>query len=109
MTPKSVARKKWIAENPEKYEVIRKRAKLKWHYGITLEEFNRILEKQGGRCAICGTTESGGRHNTFHVDHCHGSNRVRGLLCLNCNRGIGYFHDNVETLKNAAKYLRRFK
>lgn len=109
MTPKSLARKKWIEENPERYEVIRKRAKLKWHYGITLEEFNQLLEKQGGRCAICGTDKPSGRHNSFHVDHCHGTNKVRGLLCSNCNQALGLFNDNIDALRNAAKYLRRFK
>lgn len=69
-------------------------AKLKQHaanlrkFKITPADFDRMLEEQGGRCAICGTTEPRGR-GRFHVDHDHTSNVVRGLLCTACNTGLG--------------------
>ncbi|MDQ4024250.1 MAG: endonuclease VII domain-containing protein, partial [Actinomycetota bacterium] len=53
----------------------------------------------GGLCAVCGVAEP------KHVDHCHGTDEVRGLLCLNCNQGIGRFEDDVETLRRAIVYL----
>jgi hypothetical protein len=57
--------------------------------------------QQGGVCAVCGTSEP------EHVDHDHGSGQVRGILCFNCNRGLGYFGDELETLYLAADYLER--
>lgn len=79
---------------------------LKKNYGITLEDYERMLAEQKGVCAICGTTESGGRSDNFHVDHCHATGNVRGLLCVNCNRGIGHFNDDPTLLEAAAAYLR---
>lgn len=78
-------------------------------YGITLDEYNEMSESQGHVCAICGNAETsyyGKTLKSLAVDHCHQSNAVRGLLCSACNRGLGFFRDNPETLLNAANYLR---
>lgn len=80
----------------------------KRQYGLTVDEIAEKLAAQDGRCAICGTTEAGGRHNVFAVDHDHGTGAVRGMLCNNCNIGIGYLGDSPETLDAAAAYLRRY-
>ena len=64
--------------------------KLEKLYGITQEGYNELFIKQNGRCAICGTTDTG-RHNYFDVDHCHETGKVRGLLCNRCNRALGRF------------------
>jgi hypothetical protein len=80
----------------------KKNTNLKRLYGISLEEVNRLMEKQGKSCAICKLPFNGG---TGHVDHCHTTDRVRGLLCNNCNNGLGRFMDNPEYLKNAITYL----
>jgi len=74
-------------------------------YGITVEDYAAMSDRQGGQCAVCSTTEPGGR-GRFHVDHCHESGTVRGLLCTRCNTGLGQFGDDVETLQNAINYLR---
>ena len=74
-------------------------------YRMTVEQWNAMLEEQGGGCAICGTTEPRGQFNQFHVDHCHDGGHVRGLLCDGCNRGLGYFKDNSERLIAAAAYV----
>ena len=73
-------------------------------FGITLERFRELKESQGGRCAICRADEPGG-HGTFHVDHCHETGVVRGLLCYRCNVGLGYFKDDPETVARAFTYL----
>ena len=86
--------------------------------GITLAQFNALLERQNFRCAICGTDKHGGKYNHWQVDHDHnccpnkfgGQARscgkcVRWLLCLSCNRLLGYARDNIETLKTAIIYL----
>ena len=76
---------------------------LKCNYDISLEEYNDLLNKQNGVCAICEKACSTGRR--LCVDHDHKTNKVRGLLCLNCNRGIGNFKDSISTLRNATAYL----
>ena len=76
-------------------------------YGITLEEYERILQEQKCKCAICGTIRPGAIIKRFHIDHCHKSNKVRGLLCENCNRAIGQLQDDPTILRKAAEYLER--
>ena len=79
---------------------------LKRRYGITLAEYDQMFEDQNGKCAICGTTEPGGRNGRFHVDHNHVTGVVRGLLCHHCNTALGKFGDDEATLQRAIDYLR---
>jgi hypothetical protein len=76
-------------------------------YGITLEQATQLLIKQFGQCLICNKEISVeiGVPNTAHVDHCHDSGAVRGLLCSHCNTGLGLFGDNRQNLLNAVRYL----
>ena len=86
---------------------VKKNGHLSGDYGITLEKYNEIFEKQGGKCAICGSENSGSKTTKyFFVDHDHSTGKVRGLLCCKCNFGIGQFNDDIELLKNAIKYLK---
>jgi hypothetical protein len=99
--------KEWAAKNPVKH----KNQRLLANYGITLEQYEAMLLSQGGGCAICGAKSCvdrdprSGKPRKLHVDHCHASGRVRGLLCSNCNKGIGLFADVPERLRAAAAYL----
>ena len=68
-------------------------------YGIDEVQLNRLLEAQRGLCAICEEQPA------QHVDHCHDSGKVRGLLCFNCNGALGRFEDDPEILKRAIEYL----
>lgn len=70
------------------------------NYGLTVDQWDRMLVRQGGRCAIC-------LEPTYDlcVDHCHDSGKVRALLCAQCNRGLGMFADEPARLRAAAKYL----
>lgn len=88
------------------YEIERK-SKLKKAYGVSVEDYDRMLKEQGGGCAICSATVPGERTKYFTVDHCHATGKVRGLLCVKCNRGLGLFNDHVQRLQNAAEYLKR--
>jgi hypothetical protein len=77
-------------------------------YGIDHAEYQRLLDLQGGGCAICGSTETkDSRGIRLHVDHCHATGKVRGILCAQCNMGLGKFHDEPARLELAAAYLRR--
>lgn len=80
---------------------------LKRHYGITLDEFNTLLNSQDGACAICKTSNWPGKGKKPHVDHCHNTGKIRGLLCNLCNVGLGAFKDNEGFLANAVNYLKK--
>lgn len=82
-----------------------RRYMLKRKYGLTEDGFAELLASQGGGCAICGTTEPGGRAQQFHVDHHHETGTVRGILCTNCNSGLGQFKDDPSLLEAAVRYL----
>lgn len=75
-------------------------------YGLTLDQYNQLLDAQDNKCVICGIEDPGGK-GRFHVDHCHATGQIRGLLCHNCNLMLGHSRDNVETLRSAARYLER--
>jgi hypothetical protein len=81
----------------------KKNTNLKIKYGLTLEEFNSLLESQSFGCAICRVELTGGKDT--HIDHCHETKRIRGLLCNSCNNGIGRFKDSPKLLKCAITYL----
>ena len=100
------AQKRWRERNKERHADQTARAKLMHKYGITMDDFDAMLEAQDGRCAICPATRPGGR-GAWHVDHCHDTGIVRGLLCSNCNRGMGLLGDDPATLRAAADYLER--
>jgi hypothetical protein len=82
-----------------------KKYMLKAIYGLSLEDFNSMMEGQGGACAICGTRNWGKTGPS--VDHNHETGAVRGLLCNQCNSGLGMFRDNPGTVKLAVAYLER--
>ena len=90
-------------KRPYNYEYD-KNQKLKAAYGIGYAEYKNMLAAQNDCCAICGTDSTGVR-KAFHVDHCHTTGVVRGLLCGNCNSGIGNLRDDVDLLKRAIIYL----
>lgn len=73
-------------------------------YGLTVEQYDAMLAAQGGVCAICVYSPLTGK--PLHVDHDHRTNKVRGLLCGNCNTALGMFEDDPETLTSAIAYLK---
>lgn len=74
--------------------------KLTKNYGIDSKDYDRMFESQEGACKICRK-----QSRQLHVDHCHDSGKVRGLLCINCNNGLGRFKDNTQYLESAKQYL----
>lgn len=85
---------------------------LKNKYGITEDDYIKMLNEQNGVCAICGKPElmkaRNGLPAPLYIDHDHKNNRVRKLLCSKCNSGIGMFHDSPDLLIRAAGYLRKY-
>lgn len=102
-----------IARQKSRYDKKKQlKHRLKCVYKITLEEFNEILNKQDNKCAICGMKETIKNKwglKQLAIDHNHETGKVRGLLCDRCNRGLGYFKENTDSLLKAILYLRRNK
>ncbi len=100
--------KRWAAANPEKRRAIARKAGRKNvrknRYGISLPVFYAMLQQQGGCCAACSVTLEAESRFT-HVDHCHKTGRVRGLLCLHCNAALGYLKDDAQKIKGLLRYL----
>ena len=80
---------------------------MKRNYGLDFSEYNKMLEKQNGVCAICSSTPPDHHKKRLNIDHCHASGRVRGLLCDACNRAIGLLKDSPELMLKAISYLAR--
>lgn len=83
---------------------------LKNTYGISQTEYEALESSQESKCAVCGG--EGFKMKEVHfkklvVDHCHSTNKVRGLLCHNCNRALGLLKDNIDVLQNAINYLNK--
>jgi hypothetical protein len=86
------------------------RDRIKYHYGIELHEFKKMLEDQNGRCAICEKPERAmvnGKVKPLSVDHNHATGKVRELLCSHCNHALGHMCESPELLEKAAAYLRK--
>lgn len=97
--------KAWNERNKNR----RRDKELKRLFGVGQDWFNDRLSDQHGVCAICGNPETAKRSGKIvclAVDHCHASGKNRGLLCMSCNTGLGYFKDSCETLLSAVSYLR---
>lgn len=85
---------------------------LKKFFGLTVLDFQKLLAEQDNRCGICLRPfdlerSARGKDSTPHVDHCHQTGRVRGLLCNSCNVSLGRFGESVETLQRAVAYLQK--
>lgn len=75
-------------------------------FGISIDEYNNLLEIQNGVCAIC---KNFNKEKNLAVDHDHETGKIRGLLCSRCNLGIGQFNDNIQLLSDAISYLENYK
>lgn len=111
-------REKYVAQKRRKYHEVRsdparrtiekeRRARLRLlhRYGLTGEQYDRLLVKQGGGCAVCAIDCGTKTNPTLHVDHNHTTGKVRGLLCQNCNTAIGSFREDPALLLRALAYL----
>ena len=110
-------KREWSKNNRDKYKLYRKEVSpeasrkyiIKVTYNITWDEYVSLYNEFGGKCGICGEELSLLKTKdtmTAHIDHCHTTNKVRGILCRSCNRGIGYLRDDPELLTKASDYLK---
>lgn len=97
--------KNWAEESRERQRATNRRTTLRRWFGITEDDYDRILAEQGGGCAICGDTKPDKRRRRLYVDHCHETKMIRGLLCGKCNSGIGMFRDDPGLLMAAIAHL----
>lgn len=126
----NAGKRKWEQENPERHRAARQRhyqrhkdrvraSNLKHHHGLTLEQYDEMVKRQGGLCALCREPEIRCRKNgaiyRLHVDHDHNccegkgcGKCVRALLCSRCNIGLGLFRDRADLLAKAIEYLSAF-
>ena len=98
-SPRGKATIKKYNQTPKGKLILRKTHLLR-NYGITLEDYDKMYNSQQGKCAICKDT-----YEILCIDHDHTTNKIRGLLCDKCNRGIGYLKESKEIFINAIKYL----
>jgi hypothetical protein len=96
--------KLWGAKNPERRKAICRSYQRRKSFGIDSSEYIRMHEKQDFACAICGVRDL---YRRLDIDHDHETNKIRELLCSNCNNGLGRFQDSAELLRKAAEYLER--
>lgn len=97
-----IANKQYDKDNP-----IKTRAKVLKRRGMTLESYEKMFNEQQGRCAICLSTDPGKKRKHLVVDHCHKTGKIRGLLCVVCNVGLGHFKDSPSLLHTAMLYLNK--
>jgi len=103
--PSCVAAREKYRNKPEVKQRMRNR-RLMQEYGITNEDYEKMLEDQDFRCAGCGIHQNE-TDKKLHVDHCHDTGVVRGILCGNCNRALGLVKDSQKTLLSLHAYLEK--
>lgn len=91
--------KEWRKNNPH----LVRNTMYKYKYGITLEQYEKMVQERQGLCDICQLEQK------LYVDHCHDTNKVRGLICNSCNKALGLFYDSLVNLNRAINYLTIFK
>jgi len=98
--------KEWRARNSEKVDVQKLKARCK-RYGISVSDYMAAIARQDNCCACCGEPFRLGEKRQAHVDHDHKTGKIRDILCIGCNTGLGCFKDSPELLRKAIRYLSR--
>lgn len=97
----------WNKANPERARALRLKANLKHKYGITPADFSRMVTEQAAQCACCRDALDFLRPHTIHIDHCHATGRIRGVLCHSCNKMLGHAKDEIKRLAAAIEFFAR--
>jgi len=99
--------RRWREQNYERSIYLSRRRDLKRFYGLTIDDYDRMLAEQHGRCAICDIEANDSPKGRLQVDHCHTTGKVRGLLCFLCNSAVGKLRDDSGLMEAAAAYVKR--
>jgi len=99
---------RYAQQNPEIMKQKDRKNMLKRFWNMTTEQYDSMLQKQNGTCAICDKTESN-PHKRLCIDHDHTTGKIRGLLCDNHNRAMGLFKDSIADMQKAIEYLKKHK
>lgn len=91
---------KWGRKNKHKHYCY----DIKYKHKIESSEYEKKVEQQENKCALC-LESNDGKKRKLHLDHCHVTGKIRGLLCMRCNMGLGFFKDSVELCKRVLTYL----
>ena len=104
--------KKWLETHQEQYKRVKQKYQRKHQFintlkrkNLTPEKFHKMLSEQDGKCLICRLPQV--NNKMLFIDHNHKTGKVRGLLCVRCNSGLGHFKENVRLLSRAIQYLKR--
>lgn len=93
----------WRSKNPDRQHA----TEIKRHYKLSIEKYNELLTKQKMKCVICDRQHDPSlKRGRLYVDHNHETGAVRGLLCANCNKGLGCFNEDLISLEQAIAYLK---
>ena len=95
---------RWKSTGNKRCRIKTRSYQLKTHYGITLEDFDIIFKLQSNSCKICKNKNITGKN--WHVDHCHKTGKIRGILCQKCNQALGMVYDDISILEKMIEYLK---
>jgi len=95
------------AREPERKAALLNARRLRT-FGVSTADYDKMFKEQNGVCFICNKPQRKKIHKHLFIDHCHTTNKVRALLCNNCNTGIGMFEESIQTMKDAIAYLELF-
>jgi hypothetical protein len=98
------AQRRWVENNPERSKELSRKQHLKRKFGLSVEEYAKMLASQNGVCSLCENSCATGY--SLAVDHDHNTGKIRGLLCKNCNTALGLLKENVETMTKAIDYIK---
>jgi hypothetical protein len=109
--PMTNERRAYLRAYNESHKERRRASQIAKRYNVPLEQAKKLAERVLGKCDICGKRpfSNGKRTLNLHVDHCHSTNKVRGVLCPSCNSGIAFLKDSPKIIENALKYIEKFK
>ena len=91
----------------DKTQRTQKKDSLQQKYKLSLDDYKNLIISQNGKCKICNQVLDLQNPKSVHVDHCHTTLTVRGILCRHCNMGLGFFQDNITFLSEAINYLKQ--
>ena len=95
----------WRKENYQQDKDTMFEARLRRRYNLTLKEYNNLIAEQNNCCKVCGKHGSDNKTGKLYIDHCHTTNKVRGLLCMECNTALGLLKDDTKRIESLLSYL----